>query len=225
MVLSTSITDQYAQSKQIVQITKPIKSYIYKKPAKKIVKPVITQLEQVNNPSQEKIEQEATNKDISIRESQTEKNQLTVINKPVSKTTPVIDNSQMLSTKDKASKPAIFNPLQSRAAFAGKLNDKMMADFNKEHSSKGFSAMQTLPNAVPNSVFKKSASQVRAEATTQIGNETFVKLDGVCTQTTDLSSIDDNLGSVTSFSDCGETDEEKYFREFMTKKIKDKGVK
>ena len=47
-----------------------------------------------------------------------------------------------------------------------------------------------------------------------------MKQDGVCAQTTDLGFIEEGLTSVTSYSDCGETDDERYFREFMKKSIK-----
>ncbi|KGK01134.1 hypothetical protein ND16A_2996 [Thalassotalea sp. ND16A] len=119
---------------------------------------------------------------------------------------------------------AAFNPYKSRSNFGEKLKQQVLADFNQQQlNGRGFSAMQKLPEPVSPSVYHKTELQLNNEATTQIGNETFVKRNGTCMQTTDLSNIDENLGSVTSFSDCGETDDEKYFREFMNKKMKKKG--
>ena len=128
-------------------------------------------------------------------------------------------NSENTNSKLQNVETTSFDPMKIQRSLGNKLNEKMMADVQQQRLNQGFSAMQTLPDAVSHSVFKKSELQIKEEATTVVGNETFVKLDGTCMQTTDLSFIDDNLGTATSFSDCGETDAEKYFREFMAKKL------
>lgn len=130
---------------------------------------------------------------------------------------PVSMNNEIKQNKS----PAVFNPYKSRTRFAEQLQQNLQADLLEEQSQvRGFSSMQPLPAAVSASTIKKTSLQKRQEATTQVGNETFVKQNGTCMQTTDLSFIDDNLGSVTSFSDCGESDDEKYFRQFMNNKLK-----
>lgn len=131
----------------------------------------------------------------------------------------IVTVDAQLIKKPVTNTPPKFNPYKSINSFKQQLNQKMMSDFKEQQLNKGFSAMQTLPRAVPHSTYHKTELQKKAEATTQIGNETFVKQNGVCTQTTDLSMIDDNLGSVTSFSDCGESDDEKHFRVFMAKRM------
>ncbi|WNC73005.1 hypothetical protein RGQ13_03210 [Thalassotalea psychrophila] len=194
--------------KLVVKQNTPIRSYIYQAP-QVIAKPIIENkqpLETVNKSviKSKEIVRELVNK--------------TKENEPVNVSKIVTVNKQPI--KAPATKvPPKFNPYNSINSFKQQLNQEMMSDFKEEQLNQGFSAMQILPKSVPHSVFHKSELQRKAEATTQIGNETFVKQNGVCMQTTDLSFIDDNLGSVTSFSDCGESDEEKYFREFMAKKM------
>ncbi|MEW6997716.1 hypothetical protein AADZ86_08430 [Colwelliaceae bacterium BS250] len=121
------------------------------------------------------------------------------------------------------SKPvtAIFSPANSMARFNSDLDQKMMDEHFKQHQqTQGISPMQALMPVVPKREYVKTLDEKIQEATTIIGNETFVKQDGVCAQTTDLGFIEEGLTSVTSYSDCGETDDERYFREFMKKSVK-----
>lgn len=189
----------------------PIKSYIYQAP-KVIAKQITAEKEEIN--SLNTAIQPLVKTDEIVRELNTKNKKDTEVN--VSKIV-TVDEQAIKTPATKA--PPKFNAFNSINSFKQQLNQKMMNDFKEEQLNTGFSAMQTLPKAVPHSVFQKSELQKQAEATTQIGNETFVKQNGVCMQTSDLSFIDDNLGKVTSFSNCGETDEEKYFREFMAKKM------
>ena len=196
---------------QLAKQTTPIKSYIYQTP-KIIVKQVLENKEE--NQQVEPAIIPIVKPERIVRELQDK-----------AKDNEAINVSKIVTADEQPIKPSVtnpppkFNPYNSINSFKRQLNQKMMNDFKQEQLNTGFSAMQTLPKAVPHSVFQKSELQKKAEATTQIGNETFVKQNGVCMQTTDLSFIDDNLGTVTSFSDCGESDEEKYFREFMAKKM------
>ncbi|WOH35794.1 hypothetical protein RI844_10415 [Thalassotalea fonticola] len=198
-------------TKPLKKLKKPIKSYIYQAP-KIIVKQIIADKEEKQSPST--VKKDFVKADKIVPDLVNKNKQNAELN--VSK---IVTTDAQLIKKSATKAAPKFNPYKSISSFKQQLNEKMMSDFKEQQLNKGFSAMQTLPQAVPHSTFHKTELQKKAEMTTQIGSETFVKQNGVCTQTTDLSSIDDNLGSVTSFSDCGESDEEKYFREFMAKKM------
>ncbi|QBY04855.1 hypothetical protein E2K93_10890 [Thalassotalea sp. HSM 43] len=107
-----------------------------------------------------------------------------------------------------------FNPYKTRMQFAEKLQQQSLLDMQKPENDNG-----PLPNwqAAPIKPLVKTQLQIDAENTTVIGNETIIKKDGWCQQSTDLSFIDDNLGTVYSASFCGESKADKYYREFMNK--------
>ncbi|NMP15811.1 hypothetical protein [Thalassotalea sp. Y01] len=107
-----------------------------------------------------------------------------------------------------------FNPYKTRMQFAEKLQQQSLLDMQKPENNNG-----PLPNwqAAPIKPLVKTQLQIDAENTTVIGNETIIKKDGWCQQSTDLSFIDDNLGTVYSASFCGESKADKYYREFMNK--------
>ncbi|WP_394172614.1 hypothetical protein [Thalassotalea litorea] len=86
---------------------------------------------------------------------------------------------------------------------------------SQRSSAKGYSVFQPLPAPVPKSIVRKSAEQVRAQNTSIVGHETIEKRDGYCYQETDLSFINDEFGKVASISACGESSDDRYFREFM----------
>ncbi|WP_068544822.1 hypothetical protein [Thalassotalea crassostreae] len=209
-----------------------IKSYIYT-PAKTITAEEETTVPRPLKQENMAIKPEAI-KQKTLTEPIIEEENITVINAPLPSSlnessvaeetnseiiNPVKTSSTSITSANQNVETTSFDPMKIRRSLGNKLTEKMMTDVQKQRLNQGFSAMQTLPAAVSHSVFKKSELQIKAEATTQVGNETFVKLDGTCMQTTDLSFIDDNLGTATSFSDCGETDDEKYFREFMAQKL------
>lgn len=223
-----------SQSLQLTTPNKVIKSFVYSPPTPQ-QKPILPTIESVEKqltqepllakPTPPILEQQqhpntsAKQIDKSIKPHQTGTGEMqSSLAKDV--TPNPIKSTANLPTKKAA---AVFNPYKSRTQFAEQLQQQLQADLLAEKSlSRGFSAMQQLPEVVSPSIIKKSELQKRQEATTQVGNETFVKQNGTCTQTTDLSFVDENLGSVTSYSDCGETDDEKYFREFMKKRLDNK---
>ncbi len=189
---------------------KVIKSYVYQLPIKS-EQPLTTEAKTA------KIEAPVT-KAPEINASEAK---VVNVKAPVPKVT---DTSPAVKTPRQAS--ATFNPYKGIKSINKQLDEKMLNEhFQQRQQSQGISPLQALLPSVPESVLVKSKQQIRVEATTQIGNETFVKLDGTCMQTTNWSNVDENIGSHTSFSDCGETDDEKYFREFMANKLSTKNKK
>ncbi|TLU66755.1 hypothetical protein FE810_04400 [Thalassotalea litorea] len=119
-------------------------------------------------------------------------------------------------TETKARKPlgkAVFNPYKGLDTLSSQKDQDNTN--NPYQSSRGYSVFQQLPASVPISVVKPTADQIRAQNTTIVGNETIEKRDGYCYQETDLSFINDEFGKSSSFSACGESRKDKYFREFM----------
>ncbi|OUS25559.1 hypothetical protein A9Q98_12135 [Thalassotalea sp. 42_200_T64] len=200
------------------KLSTPIKSYVYQPPLVKKEVQIKTELQVQDEPDTVA----DLDKDNEVKQ-ENKVNERTKENVEQASPPSTAEFAQQPTSQVSTPKPttatAVFNPYKSRSNYGEKLQQQMLADFNQQQTKgRGFSAMQKLPAPVSPSVYHKTELQLNAEATTQIGNEIFVKRNGTCMQTTDLSNIDDNLGSVTSFSDCGETDDEKYFREFMKKK-------
>lgn len=218
----------------VVKTKKPvIQSYVYKKPKPIYVEPIKI----IEIPSESKPET------ITLPENKAEETIVKAIEKPVKKAkqteviapplpeqikTLPVETTTLTKTqpvakpiKKSVEKKAVFNPYKAGKSLNDRLDQEMFDQYlEQREKTQGISPMQDPQDSVPERVYKKTELEKREEATTQVGNETFVKQDGVCMQTTDLGFIDDNLGKVTSFSDCGETDEERYFREFMAEKLK-----
>ncbi|TKB47079.1 hypothetical protein [Thalassotalea mangrovi] len=129
------------------------------------------------------------------------------------------ENSQNASKQ--ASAKARFNPYQGLAEINQQKD--LQASGNPYRNSRGYSVFQQLPEPVPKSLISKSDEQVRRENTSIVGHETIEKRDGYCYQETDLSFINDEFGKVASISACGESSDERYFREFMKTKLKKAG--
>lgn len=218
-LLNTSIGNKNIQSS--VKKNQPINSYIYTKKVS-IDKPKV-EIEY------ETAKQETKQTPIQQSELQQETQPAPSINTVAPQTKQVSNQAIEIKTesvttinhkKNSAPANAIFNPYESMLRVNKNLDQAMIEDVIKTRkSTKGISDLQGFMPSVPSRQYVKSSLQKREEATTIVGNETFIKLNGTCAQSTDLSFIDENLGSVTSYSDCGETDDEKYFREFMKKTI------
>ncbi len=223
-LFNTSIGNKKIQSPQ--EKNKPINSYIYTKKIS-VDKPKV---EIANQTAEQKTKQTPIQQSEQLQnERQQEVVAIPSINTVTPETKDISNQAIEIKTESvtsinhkKNSEPAnaIFNPYESMLSVNKNLDKAMIADLIKDHSkAKGISPIQGSMPAVPVREYVKSSLQKREEATTIVGNETFIKLNGTCAQSTDLTFIDENLGSVTSYSDCGETDDEKYFREFMKKRM------
>ncbi len=133
---------------------------------------------------------------------------------------PVVSTPLAINKKSSNRSKVTFNPYQGVSKLVEQQEQAwIQEEIAKAQAQRGHSIMQTQPEAVPQRKVELSQEQKRKQNATVVGNETITKQNGVCTQTTDLSFIDDGLGKVTSYSACGETNAERYFREFMSKRL------
>ncbi len=199
-----------------MDVRPPIKSYVYKKNSKQ--QEIIIE----STAGIENVETIDNSKLIPPSTKTSEDNNTSNKTSEALAAKPDIPTSEVVKIDEKVKSPpkAIFNPYEIMISVNKELDQSMIDEVvMQKNKVKGISELQgRLPN-VPIRKYVKSSLQKREEATTIIGNETFIKLNGTCAQSTDLSFIDEDIGSVTSYSDCGETDDEKYFREFMEKRL------